>query len=618
MKKFLFLLIVLCFAATSHATIINETGTLRGFVLGQCPNCAYQNWVSHISEGIARAGYNDYGPAWFDPQLTGFGSFTLIPTGAQGDTTLARWRSVFLSAIEENWNNVDAILVANQASWRYQLVRLTDNELQRTFYILREVLDMSYNDPNVASDPADDVAGSFRNGWGLFVFNTTPLMNKIVIQMPHPEDDFISLPVGLEMFIHFDARVLMIAGAGREIRWESTNPPYTNEKSQSDPSRNPRTPFAVCHFALDDALDQGRTSHFSTVQVHSYDTDTHPALPDIQVSAFRDDMSPNPPMRDLASHLDLIHFLGRFPLTSLNGDPSINRRIDQYVGMWCSPTYSYYMERDSIIIPVIADLTGSPTNQEAIYSHQSHDPYIDPENFIHMEMDEYPDALVQPADWHAWLPGAMPPTMETFQNVIAYYMPYINALDSAFMYSHILPDTTAPAMVHPIQANDLGGGELFIQWAPQATDRFFSTYQIFYDTANVTWNSPSFSRTSRDLQYLQDFQTSEARLKGLPLPLPRYHFAIGANDIWGHRTLSEVFSFTNTPVRELTSHYVYPDSLELRWEKQTGDSLYLIYSSVADTTDFKFCMQTDTNVVRVSVLENSSSFYQIWKLLKIR
>jgi len=48
------------------------------FIGGQSPSTAYDNWISHVTEGIADSGYNDYGPDWLDVQSNGFGNYTPI------------------------------------------------------------------------------------------------------------------------------------------------------------------------------------------------------------------------------------------------------------------------------------------------------------------------------------------------------------------------------------------------------------------------------------------------------------------------------------------------------------------------------------------------------------
>ncbi|MDY0152186.1 MAG: hypothetical protein RBS43_07945, partial [Candidatus Cloacimonas sp.] len=65
---------------SSLTAVITETASLKNFLLGHEPNCAYDNWASHITEKVASPGYNTYAP--YDRQLTGFGDF-IIPSVSQ-------------------------------------------------------------------------------------------------------------------------------------------------------------------------------------------------------------------------------------------------------------------------------------------------------------------------------------------------------------------------------------------------------------------------------------------------------------------------------------------------------------------------------------------------------
>ncbi|MCC6475952.1 hypothetical protein IT157_02765, partial [bacterium] len=145
MKKHLLLPFLIIWAATAQA-MVEETGTLRGFVLDTCVTCSYDNWLSHVSEGVARPGYNDYGPSHLDPQTNGFGAFELIPTGAEGDSTLARWKQIFVKAARNEWQAADSLLSLHGTDWDFELVHFTDTELQKEFYIFRELLDFNYID----------------------------------------------------------------------------------------------------------------------------------------------------------------------------------------------------------------------------------------------------------------------------------------------------------------------------------------------------------------------------------------------------------------------------------------------------------------------------------------
>ena len=61
--------------------------------------------------------------------------------------------------------------------------------------------------------------GGFRNGWGLFIINMNATREQILIQVPHPCDDFIAPYIALDLFFETDAFGFMIAGAGREVAW---------------------------------------------------------------------------------------------------------------------------------------------------------------------------------------------------------------------------------------------------------------------------------------------------------------------------------------------------------------------------------------------------------------
>ena len=62
-----------------RADIVYEFGNLIEFFGGTAPEIAYNNWVSHVTEGIASDGYNDYGSDWLDVQTNGFGNhFTIF------------------------------------------------------------------------------------------------------------------------------------------------------------------------------------------------------------------------------------------------------------------------------------------------------------------------------------------------------------------------------------------------------------------------------------------------------------------------------------------------------------------------------------------------------------
>ena len=80
--KWTLLLFGLCISSMPYAGIVHEAGSLSGFVLGESPNSSYENWLSHVTEGIVDEGFNDYGPDWLDVQTNGFGTYHRLDDGS--------------------------------------------------------------------------------------------------------------------------------------------------------------------------------------------------------------------------------------------------------------------------------------------------------------------------------------------------------------------------------------------------------------------------------------------------------------------------------------------------------------------------------------------------------
>ena len=147
-------------------------------------------------------------------------------------------------------------------------MHLWDTDFGQEFLVLREELDSSFADNNVDSVATDNVIGSFRNGWGVFVFDPDARRSRVLVQVVHPQDDFMAVPVAIELYLHMDAYALMMAGAGREVLWDTLHPPFDNSKSFSDPSRNDTCPFGVGFQELFDALYDSAQAWPLTIQMH--------------------------------------------------------------------------------------------------------------------------------------------------------------------------------------------------------------------------------------------------------------------------------------------------------------------------------------------------------------
>jgi hypothetical protein len=413
------LLIVLLSHSIAHAEIFYESGAIHDFLGGNCPNCQYDNWISHISEGIASPGYNNYGPVELDPQTNGFGRYQLIESTPAGDSLIAAWYSIFTSFLVGDTSAVESQLISTELDSIYQLVVLTGGE--HTFYILREVLNPDYYDVQLTPDDStDDVQGSFDFGWGVYVYSPFAGRPHIIVEMPHPNDDYITPFFGTDVFMSYSAGFLMVAGAGREVLWTQQGE-YNNSKSLSDPSRNYNTVFNTAHRAFIDL----HPDNFS-LQIHSYDSEPHAGMRSLVVSAGSDDQFPNEPVMDRCVYDDMISYTPyvAVPANTAGNHPDVT--IESYYHVYYEGGYSY--QGQSPVIPVANDLYGYSQNQQILYSHQNHHRLHDPENFVHIEMDEMPDPIQDTITvyYRTELPGGV--TFDNFTNAIQYFRPAYQAL----------------------------------------------------------------------------------------------------------------------------------------------------------------------------------------------
>lgn len=567
--------VLFCFPLAAFG-MLEERGSLYDFLFDDCPDCAYDNWLSHVSERVVRADYNDYGPPNLDPVTNGFGGFTYINDDSLGDSTLVRWRQTFDFAVAKNWNSVDSMVTLHDNEWNYEFVHLRESTNREGYYLLRERLDSSFVDINGDTLASNDVFGGFRKGWGVFIFNPNPRHSKAVVQVPHPEDDYMAPPVATDLFVRGEFAILMIAGAGREVMWDTTFSTYNNALSFSDPSRNGRHPFQMLHEAAQDAWDTPPVSPFITIQMHSYDHNEHISLGDMQMTCFYNDHYPNAPIRDVGRHRDVIHALPRFPIRSIDGDTMITSRVDEYISLWSSPPYSWFGE-DTIALRNITDFLGAPENQQGNYCHADHDAFLHTENFVHIELDEYPDRLWQPTDFLRWLPGNPPAHLSNFRLVREYYAPLVAALDTALTW-HEVPDTTAPEEVRITLVTEVSNTTAELTWDGPAFDSHFNTYEILYDTVAITASSPRATRLSGGFYVALGAQTTTHQRVFIsqPRPLEHYRFAIRAYDVAGNVSdLSREWGIVDSLIRDLRIK-VNGDSLRLYWSWQYCDSLYEI------------------------------------------
>ena len=178
--------------------IIYEQGSLTEFIAGNSPETSYENWLSHVTEGVASPGFNDYGPEWLDIQTNGFGNHRVL---TENSPTLHYWETIFNYFVAGDTTYVDSLLQDSIQSFFYELVIFQDTTYGRTFHLLREQLDSSYIDYNNPELESDDIIGGFQNGWGLYIISPDALREQILIQVPHPCDDFIAPYIAIDACI---------------------------------------------------------------------------------------------------------------------------------------------------------------------------------------------------------------------------------------------------------------------------------------------------------------------------------------------------------------------------------------------------------------------------------
>ena len=96
--------------------IIYEQGSLTEFIAGNSPETSYENWLSHVTEGVASPGFNDYGPEWLDIQTNGFGNHRVL---TENSPTLHYWETIFNYFVAGDTTYVDSLLQDSIQSFFY-------------------------------------------------------------------------------------------------------------------------------------------------------------------------------------------------------------------------------------------------------------------------------------------------------------------------------------------------------------------------------------------------------------------------------------------------------------------------------------------------------------------
>lgn len=532
-KHFQLIAVFIAGATVAFGQIVYESGSLKEFMGGFSNSTAYGNYVSHISEGIVLPGYNDYGPTWLDPQTNGFGDYRILPGNGP---TLNYWREIFQKMIVMDTAAVEQLIADSLASFQYDFVRFRDTTINQTYWMLRERLDYSYVDTSMTSDPGDDVIGSFRNGWGLYIFNPAAARNFVVVEVPHPTDDFIAPYNALELFQEIDAWVFMISGAGREVKWTGVGD-YVNNSSLADPARNSNTVFEVFHEVLCDSLLNSQPHAPLILHAHSFDNNSdHANYKSIVLSGGWDAGYANKPIRDVTgSHLDFVNFTAEYPIHAGEFGFHGAVRVDNYYQVHYDGTFNYYGWTGSYTLPHTYYLLGPNTGVQMNYLRQFIPGWNVYEPWVQIEMDEKPqlfDDLSISLD-SLYNRPIMPRGYRNFSKILEYYAPFRTAVNNYLTNREVVQDVTPPDSIRNFRATFISDTFMALAWTP-VEDTNFKTYKIYYDTGAIT-NSSSVWDFTNDA-HLSDMRQGSTVVQNLPELTP-LNFRIAAVDFYGNESI---------------------------------------------------------------------------------
>ncbi|MEF3694145.1 MAG: FlgD immunoglobulin-like domain containing protein [Candidatus Cloacimonadota bacterium] len=573
MKRLLLALVVglLCMQLTS---IVVETGSLSGFVYGTEPNSEYDDWLSHVSEGIASANYNLYAP--FDRQTNGFGDYS-TPTSTQ----LTNWTNIVELFVAQLYEDAEVAIAS--AGFPYQVVQFNDTDTGRTYYMLRENLAMQYSDNNGTTDTYDDVVGSFAKGWGLYIMYPAA-SRPVIVTVPHPTDDFSTVPIGVEAFKLWDAKYILFSGAGREVRWTNV-PPFNNSKSLSDPTRVSAHPYNKAYQAFaDDIRDTFDVREFSA-QIHSYDWNRHVGMANTQISAGNQKYCPNLPIRDLSRLQSDLIMKGDHIMIPANTF-GIHRDVyhtDYYSVFY--ETYPFlfsdgineYPVNNQITLPAYAQ------NQQMLYTLSGWTDYDTYDPFFHIEMDELPNQYEETENNYKWFYGWDEANgrwdySRTHELYIQYYWRWVSDLNDLMDEMFAMDDQSSPLNPTELVLTNAMLNSVTLSWT-RSDDYDFDSYEVLYATEPIGESNFSvYGRGSNQL--LASPHTTSITVPGLSNQ-NTYYFKLRAKDKNGaYSDLTNEVSTTLAPSNiSGFAAYGMDNSVRLYWTAsgQSTNQGYKIY-----------------------------------------
>ena len=467
MRRILTLAAVLLWVGLS--ALSTEVGSIRGFLYGSEPACAYDNWVSHVAEGKV-SWLNVYAP--WDEQNNDFGDYHIPST-----EELNQWAQVVQAWLALDLAGAQAVI--DSCGFPYDVVQFQDTDSGRLFYMLREQINAQL-DTNDSEDPELYEYGSFDYGWGLYIYDPSA-SRPMMITAPHPCDDYPSPVISIEALLAWDARFLLVAGAGREVAYF---PPYhSNNQSISDPSRFADHPFNVTyqHAATQLRGLTGRTEF--SVQLHTYDWNKYPNKAPVMLSAGNGRLHPTLPVRDhRRAPNDLIHNTPWQVMEANSFGTHDAVDVSQYYSIYRASAYEIYYEQDGIsaFIPQNTDLPGASENCQMLFTQQFnlYDSYSP---FLHIEMDELPRCFDQSGDQRDLFYGYSEemgwPLATRYTRFLGFYWPVIEALDLCLDELLMMNDGNAPSNPENFRISGVSASAYVLTWQ-RSYDYDFDTYEI--------------------------------------------------------------------------------------------------------------------------------------------
>ncbi len=599
MKKITTILIIMALSL-SLLGWVTETAALEDFVYGHDSTLEYDNWLSHVVEGVASAGYNLYAP--YDRQLTGFGAY-VVPS----DFVLNSFSEIAAAINNQQYGLADTLTEATGLP--FKLVEFNDTVSGNTYWIIRENLNMNYIDDNGTPDwNDDDERGSFDYGWGLYIINPAAEY-PVVITTPHATDDFFTVPMAVKLFRETNAYALMSSGVCREVLYNESSGYYSNSFSLCDPSRQEATVFNRMYQASCDYMREAYLHRELSVQVHSYDWNRHLWYSSCQISAGYGKGDPGIPIRDYSEYgIDIINQGNPVMLeaNTVGMNPAVG--LNDYYAVNCTTYPFYYTNEDTTFaVNTSVDLTGYSSNRQMLYSCSGWNDHLTYEPFFHIEMDELPNCYPQTTANYYWFFGYDPVTQHfdyhhLFDRAMEFYTPWIESLTAVIPQVFDYNDGALPTPTTPLELVSRNYDRVQLRW--EKTNCFdYDSYEILYSEEPIAnGNYDVWDRTNDSM--MNNSACTSTVILGLN-ENTEYFFQMMVLD--AHLNFSEISNEISTlsgPVRFRYEKAVAMDSLvnfSFNAFHQSENAGFLIYRKADFEEEYSLMDSWQTNPYLVAL-----------------